>query len=79
MQISSVEDYSELFLLCGSPRIKFQLNSVHQLRQYISRLQQFFNILISSDFDRIPNLSFTMDVVYNGGNRLSIYFIIFEK
>ena len=29
-------------------------------------MQQFFFILNSSDFAHIPNLSFSMDVVYNG-------------
>ena len=38
------------------------------------RLQQFFNILISSDFAHILTLSFPMDVVYNGENRLWISF-----
>ena len=62
----------------GSLRINFQLNSIHQFRQCTFRLQQFFNILISSDFAHILTLSFPMDVVYNGENRLSIFFI-FEK
>ena len=43
------------------------------------RLLQFFNILNSSDFAHIPNLSFPMKLVYNGENRLSISFFIFEK
>ena len=43
------------------------------------RLLQFFNILNSSDFAHIPNLSFPMDVVYNGENSLLISFFIFEK
>ena len=38
-----------------------------------------FNTLNSSDFAHIPNLSFPMDVVYNGENRLSISFFILEK
>ena len=40
---------------------------------------KFFIILNSSDFAHIPNLSFLIDVVYNGENRLSISFFIFEK
>ena len=63
----------------GSLRKNFQLNSIHQFLGYTFRLQQFFNILISSDFAHIPNLSFPMDVVYNGENRLSISFFIFAK
>ena len=35
--------------------------------------------LNSSDFAHIPNLSFPMDVVYNGANRLLISFFVSEK
>ena len=38
-----------------------------------------FNNLISSDFAHTLNLSFPMDAVYNGQNRLSISFFILEK
>ena len=58
---------------------KFQLNSVHQFLQCTFRLQQSFTILSSSNFALIPNLSFLADLVYNGENRLSISFFIFEK
>ena len=34
----------------GSLRINFYLNSIHHFRQCTFRWQQFFNILISSDF-----------------------------
>ena len=44
-------------------------------RQCTFRLLQFFNILNSSDFAHLPNLSFPMDVVYNSENRLSISFL----
>ena len=63
----------------GSLRINFQLNSIWQFPEYTFRLLQFFNILNSSDFAHIPNLSFSIDVLYNGENRLSISFFIFEK
>ena len=43
------------------------------------RLLHFFNIFNSSDFAHIPHLSFPIDIVYNGENRLSISFFIFEK
>ena len=42
----------------------------------VATIFQYFN---SSDFAHIPNLTFPMDVVYNGENRLSISFFIFEK
>ena len=38
-----------------------------------------FNILISSNFAHIPNMSFPINLVYNGENLLSISFFIFEK
>ena len=38
-----------------------------------------FNILNSFDFAHIPNLSFSINVIYNGENRLLISFFIFEK
>ena len=63
----------------GSLRINFQLNSIWRFLEYIFRLQQFSNILISSDFAHIQNLSFPLDVIYNGENRLSISFFMFEK
>ena len=63
----------------GSLRINSQLNSIHHFLGYTFRLQQFFNILISSDFAHILNLSFPVDVVYNGENSLSISFFIFQK
>ena len=63
----------------GSLRINFQLNLIWRFLEYFFRLQQFFNILISSDFAHIQNLSFSMDVVYNGENRLSMSFFMFEK
>ena len=63
----------------GSLRINFKLNPNHQFLQYTFRLQQFFSILISSDFAHTPHLTFPMDVIYNGKNRLSISFFIFEK
>ena len=50
----------------GLLRINFQLNSIHQFPPYNFRLQQFFNILISSDFAHIPSLDFPRDVVDNG-------------
>ena len=50
-----------------------ELSAVH------FRLLQFFNILNSSDFAHIPNLSFLMDVLYSGENCLTISFFIFEK
>ena len=43
------------------------------------RLLHFFNTLNSLDFAHILNISFSVDVVYNGENRLSISFFIFEK
>ena len=58
---------------------KFLLNSIWQFRQCTFRLLQFFNILISSDFAHIPNLSFPIGVVYIGENCLSISFLLFEK
>ena len=61
------------FLMRGLLRINFQLNSVWLFLGYTFRLLQFFNILNSSDFAHIPNLSF-MDVVHNGENRFSISF-----
>ena len=42
-------------------------------------MQHFFNILISSDFAHIPNLSFSMDVVSNGENRFALFIIVFVK
>ena len=42
----------------GSLRINFQLNSIWRFLEYIFRLQQFFNILISTDFAHIQNLAF---------------------
>ena len=59
--------------------INFWMNSIHQFPVYTFRLQQFFKILISSNFAHIPNLNFPMDVVYKGENHLSISFFIFEK
>ena len=38
-----------------------------------------FNIWISFDFPHIPTLSFLVDVIYNGENRLSISSFTFEK
>ena len=63
----------------GSFRINFWLKSVWPFRQCTFRLLQSFNILNSSDFAHIPNLSFPIDLIYNGENRLSISFFIFEK
>ena len=62
----------------GSVRKNFQLNSVWPFWQCTFRLLQFFNILNSPDFAPIPNLSFPMDVVYNGENGFLISFFIFE-
>ena len=42
-------------------------------------LLHFFNILKWSVFAHNPNLIFPMDVIYNGENRLSMSFFIFEK
>ena len=58
---------------------KFSTELNSPILGYTFRLQQFFNILISSNFAHIPNLSFPMDVIYNGENRLSISFFVFEK
>ena len=63
----------------GSLRMNFILNSFHQFLGYTSRLLQFFKVLNSSDFAHNPNMNFPIDVVYNGANRLSISFFIFEK
>ena len=63
----------------GSLRMNFQLNSIHHSRQYTFRLQQSFNILFSSDFDHISNLSVPKNVISNSENRLSISFFISEK
>ena len=68
IQIFSVKDYSGPFLLRGSLRISFYLNSVAKFLHCTFRLQQFFIILLSSDFAHIPNLCFplmklTMDKV----------------
>ena len=60
--------------MLGSLRINFQLKSIWPFLECTFCLLQFFNILTSSDFAHIPNLSFPMDVVYNGENRLSISF-----
>ena len=79
IHISSVQDYSEPFLMRGSLRINFQLKSIHQFRQCTFRLQQFSINLISSDFAYILNLSFPMALVYTGENRLSLSFFIFGK
>ena len=45
----------------GSLRKNFRLNSIHRYLQCTSRLQQFLNISISSDFAHIPNLGFLID------------------
>ena len=60
-------------MLRGSLRILFKLKSIDHFLHYIFRLQQFFNIFLSSDFAHIPYLNFPMDVVHNGGKSLSIF------
>ena len=69
---------SELYLMRGSLTTNFKLNSIHQFLRCTFRLQQFFTVLISSDFAHIPNSKFPLHVVYNGENRL-LHFFIFEK
>ena len=63
----------------GSIRTNSQLNSSHQPPGHTPRMQQLFNISTSFDPAHIPNLSFPMDAVHNGENRLSISPSIFEK
>ena len=62
----------------GSLRKNFWLNSVHQFGQYTVRFLRFFNIFISSDFAHIPNLSFLMDINFNGETFVNIFFHLRE-
>ena len=68
-----------VFLLRGSLRISFYMNSIHQVMQCNFRLQQLFTNIVSSDFAHKLNLSFPEDGTYNGENHLPLFCFIFEK